>query len=77
VLEEMRLSEARLSTARQANVEALFFGDFLLSQQKKVTRPPGRNPGADIHKQPPAKNARHNQQTRTQSNDNIRLRFCV
>ncbi|WP_421881128.1 hypothetical protein [Methylibium sp.] len=25
---------------------ALFFGDFLLSQQKKVTRPPGRIPGA-------------------------------
>ncbi|HSV71792.1 MAG TPA: hypothetical protein VLI72_16920 [Methylibium sp.] len=27
-------------------VQALFFGDFLLSQQKKVTRPPGRIPGA-------------------------------
>jgi hypothetical protein len=25
--------------------EALFFGDFLLGQQKKVTRLPGRNPG--------------------------------
>jgi hypothetical protein len=24
--------------------KALFFGDFLLSQQKKVTRPPGRDP---------------------------------
>jgi hypothetical protein len=27
---------------------ALFFGDFLLSQQKKVTRPPGRIPGAAL-----------------------------
>jgi hypothetical protein len=27
-------------------VRALFFGDFLPGQQKKVTRPPGRNPGA-------------------------------
>src|SRR5205085_7538204 len=26
--------------------KALFFGDFLLSQQKKVTRPPGRDPAA-------------------------------
>jgi hypothetical protein len=32
-------------------VRALFFGDFLLGQQKKVTRPPGRNPGASL---PPA-----------------------
>ena len=24
--------------------KALFFGDFLLSQQKKVTRQPGRDP---------------------------------
>jgi hypothetical protein len=28
----------------QDRIEALFFGDFLLGQQKKVTRPPGRNP---------------------------------
>jgi hypothetical protein len=27
-------------------VRALFFGDFLLGQQKKVTRTPGRTPGA-------------------------------
>ncbi len=27
-------------------VQALFFGDFLLGHQKKVTRPPGRNPAA-------------------------------
>ncbi len=27
---------------------ALFSGDFLLSQQKKVTRPPGRTPGASF-----------------------------
>jgi hypothetical protein len=26
--------------------QALFFGDFLLGQQKKVTRQPGRLPGA-------------------------------
>ena len=26
-------------------VQGLFFGDFLLAPQKKVTRPPGRNPG--------------------------------
>ena len=26
-------------------VQRLFFGDFLLAPQKKVTRPPGRNPG--------------------------------
>jgi hypothetical protein len=28
----------------QDRIEALFFGDFLLGQQKKVTRPPGRDP---------------------------------
>jgi len=28
----------------QIGIPALFFGDFLLSQQKKVTRPPGRDP---------------------------------
>jgi hypothetical protein len=32
--------------AKSAGVQALFFGDFLLGQQKKVTRPPGRNPAA-------------------------------
>ncbi|MDO9314900.1 MAG: hypothetical protein Q7T97_10190, partial [Burkholderiaceae bacterium] len=31
-------------TPKSAGVQALFFGDFLLCQQKKVTRPPGRNP---------------------------------
>jgi hypothetical protein len=25
-------------------IRAFFFGDFLLGQQKKVTRPPGRDP---------------------------------
>jgi hypothetical protein len=30
--------------ARPNAVQALFFGDFLLGQQKKVTRPPGRDP---------------------------------
>jgi len=33
-------------------IEALFFGDFLLSQQKKVTRPPGRTPGNSARRQP-------------------------
>jgi hypothetical protein len=33
--------------------EAVFFGDFLLSQQKKVTRPPGRNPGMQAVRQQP------------------------
>jgi hypothetical protein len=28
----------------QIGIQALFVGDFLLSQQKKVTRPPGRDP---------------------------------
>src|SRR6185369_5662868 len=37
-------------------IEALFFGDFLLGQQKKVTRPPGRTPGNGLRQQtkPPA-----------------------
>jgi len=37
-------------------IEALFFGDFLLGQQKKVTRPPGRIPGKGLRQQtkPPA-----------------------
>ena len=30
---------------RWCAVQRLFFGDFLLAQQKKVTRPPGRTPG--------------------------------
>jgi hypothetical protein len=30
-------------------VQRLFFGDFLLAQQKKVTRPPGRTPGT-VHR---------------------------
>jgi hypothetical protein len=29
-------------------VQGLFFGDFLLAPQKKVTRPPGRNPGTTL-----------------------------
>src|SRR6185295_480342 len=32
-------------------IEALFFGDFLLGQQKKVTRPPGRTPGKGLCQQ--------------------------
>ncbi|MDR7271029.1 hypothetical protein J2X20_003687 [Pelomonas saccharophila] len=30
---------------RSSAVQRLFFGDFLLAPQKKVTRPPGRTPG--------------------------------
>jgi hypothetical protein len=34
-----------LASSRQSAVQGLFFGDFLLAPQKKVTRPPGRTPG--------------------------------
>jgi hypothetical protein len=34
---------------RRLAVQRLFFGDFLLAQQKKVTRPPGRIPGT-VHR---------------------------
>jgi hypothetical protein len=33
-----------LNELRGVCLQALFFGDFLLCQQKKVTRPPGRDP---------------------------------
>ena len=33
-------------------VQGLFFGDFLLAPQKKVTRPPGRTPGTSLTQQP-------------------------
>jgi hypothetical protein len=35
----------RMATPRSCAVQRLFFGDFLLAPQKKVTRPPGRTPG--------------------------------
>jgi hypothetical protein len=35
--------------ARWCAVQRLFFGDFLLARQKKVTRPPGRIPGT-VHR---------------------------
>jgi hypothetical protein len=38
------MHEARDSL--ELGIQALFFGDFLLGPQKKVTRPPGRIPGA-------------------------------
>jgi hypothetical protein len=38
-----------LAHARWLAVQRLFFGDFLLAQQKKVTRPPGRTPGT-VHR---------------------------
>jgi hypothetical protein len=41
-------------------MEALFFGDFLLGLQKKVTRPPGRNPGALPARQTTPKSAAAN-----------------
>ncbi len=34
-----------LVASRSCAVQGLFFGDFLLAPQKKVTRPPGRTPG--------------------------------
>ncbi|WP_457445781.1 hypothetical protein, partial [Roseateles sp. P5_E4] len=34
-----------LASSRSCAVQGLFFGDFLLAPQKKVTRPPGRTPG--------------------------------
>jgi len=50
-----RLASGRSATARfrappmaaprSCAVQRLFFGDFLLAPQKKVTRPPGRTPG--------------------------------
>jgi len=48
LLQKPRQLPAKRSS--QIRVQALFFGDFLLSQQKKVTRPPGRNPGNPIEK---------------------------
>jgi len=33
---------------RSYAVQGLFFGDFLLAPQKKVTRPPGRTPGTAL-----------------------------
>ena len=39
-------------------VQRLFFGDFLLAQQKKVTRPPGRTPGT-VHRTPKARSKSH------------------
>jgi hypothetical protein len=33
------------ASPRSCAVQRLFFGDFLLAPQKKVTRPPGRTPG--------------------------------
>jgi hypothetical protein len=37
------------ASARWCAVQRLFFGDFLLARQKKVTRPPGRTPGT-VHR---------------------------
>jgi hypothetical protein len=44
-------------------VERLFFGDFLLAPQKKVTRPPGRTPGTVLA----SKQGRLTQPSRRQS----------
>jgi hypothetical protein len=40
-------TEPSMQKFAQMCFQRLFFGDFLLARQKKVTRPPGRNPGAD------------------------------
>ena len=49
------LPERRSAVARRSSctwcwcaVQGLFFGDFLLAPQKKVTRPPGRTPGTSL-----------------------------
>ncbi|MDR7273039.1 hypothetical protein J2X20_005724 [Pelomonas saccharophila] len=34
-----------VASSQSSAVQGLFFGDFLLAPQKKVTRPPGRTPG--------------------------------
>jgi len=52
-----------LDQALRPNEQALFFGDFLLSQQKKVTRPPGRNPGSN------ASNVKSRRQNKTKNQD--------
>ena len=39
-------TESSMQMFAQMCFQRLFFGDFLLARQKKVTRPPGRNPGA-------------------------------
>ncbi len=40
-----RFRAPRVATRRSCAVRRLFFGDFLLAPQKKVTPPPGGNPG--------------------------------
>jgi len=37
-----------MAESRSSAVQRLFFGDFLLAPQKKVTRPPGRTPGTAL-----------------------------
>jgi hypothetical protein len=37
-----------MASSRSCAVQGLFFGDFLLAPQKKVTRPPGRTPGTTL-----------------------------
>ena len=49
---------SRSEPAKWAGVRALFFGDFLLGQQKKVTRQPGRIPGGLSPREPPSRKAR-------------------
>jgi hypothetical protein len=44
---------SRSETAKWSGVQALFFGDFLLGQQKKVTRQPGRNPARSLAEKKP------------------------
>jgi len=53
VLQRPRQVAAKRSS--QIRVEALCFGDFHLGQQMKVTRPPGRNPGAASQRSQPCR----------------------
>jgi len=41
-----------MAARRSCAVQRLFFGDFLLAPQKKVTRPPGRTPGTALATNP-------------------------
>ncbi|MEE9475878.1 MAG: hypothetical protein V3V71_04385, partial [Roseateles sp.] len=43
--EAERFRAPLMASARWGAVERLFFGDFLLARQKKVTPPPGGTPG--------------------------------
>ena len=56
LLSETKPGVLSRQTFAQIGIQALFFGDFLLSQQKKVTRPPGRDPAPHMRNRPPGRN---------------------